>query len=106
MVEDNTSELHTKYPMTRRRFLKLLGASTAMAVLIQYIDWGKFAASARSGQAPQRNAVGLDETQPNAKSFRGAHPEVSITPLTGDRVLLVGDALTRSQRIIGYGSFA
>lgn len=105
MVEDNTSELNTKYPMTRRRFLKLLGASATMAVLIQYIDWGKFTASARSGEAPQQNPVVHDETPPNVKKFPAARPEVSVTPLTGDRALLVRDALTTSQRIIGYGSF-
>jgi hypothetical protein len=100
-MEDEASDANGKFGMSRRKFLKLVGVTGAIAAFIPLIDWGKFVPSPSTAKAERQEVILPDETQVNSKRHPVTRPEVSISPLTGDRVV-VRDPLRTSQHIIGW----
>ncbi len=76
-----------KDALSRRDFLKLLGAAGVALTFTPFVPWGKFMPNP-SNAALQRVQVTLpDGTQANVKSFPKNHSEVITYPSTGDPVL-------------------
>ena len=73
--------------LSRRDFLKLMGAAGTGLAFAPFVPWGNFMPNP-SGATLKKVSVELpDGTQANVKTFPTNHAEVITYPKTGDRVL-------------------
>jgi Rieske Fe-S protein len=73
--------------LTRRDFLKLLGAAGVALVFTPFINWGKFMPNP-DNVVPKRAQVILpDGTAANVNTFPVNHQEIITYPSTGDSVI-------------------
>jgi rieske iron-sulfur protein len=73
--------------LTRRDFLKLLGAGGVGLVFTPFVNWGKYMPNP-DNVAPNRAQVILsDGSAANVKTFPVNHQEIITYPITGDPVL-------------------
>lgn len=74
-------------PLSRRDFLKLLGAGGTAVAFAPFVPWGNFMPNPRSSSIEKAPIILPDGTQANLKTFPINHAEVITYPKTGDRVL-------------------
>ena len=77
----------TKEILSRRDFLKLMGAGAAAVSFAPFVPWGKFMPNPSSASLEAAPVILPDGTQANVKTFPTNHAEVITYPKTGDRVL-------------------
>ena len=78
--------LKTK-PLSRRDFLKLLGAGGTAVAFAPFVPWGNFMPNPSSASLEKAPIILPDGTQANVNTFPTNHAEVITYPKTGDRVL-------------------
>ena len=78
--------LKTK-PLSRRDFLKLLGAGGTAVAFAPFVPWGNFMPNPSSASLEKAPVILPDGTQANVNTFPTNHAEVITYPKTGDRVL-------------------
>ncbi|MDE1861679.1 MAG: twin-arginine translocation signal domain-containing protein [Thaumarchaeota archaeon] len=87
MAESETGEIDTRGTVTRRDFLRLLGAAGVGLAFAPFIPWGQFMPNP-SNIVPKKVKVTLsDGTTANLKTFPVNSSEVITYPVTGDPVL-------------------
>jgi Rieske Fe-S protein len=74
-------------PLSRRDFLKLLGAGGTAVAFAPFVPWGNFMPNPSSSSLEKAPVILPDGTQANLKTFPINHAEVITYPKTGDRVL-------------------
>jgi len=74
-------------PLSRRDFLKLLGAGGTAVAFAPFVPWGNFMPNPSSASLEKAPVILPDGTQANLKTFPINHAEVITYPKTGDRVL-------------------
>jgi rieske iron-sulfur protein len=74
-------------PLSRRDFLKLLGAGGTAVAFAPFVPWGNFMPNPSSASLEKAPVILPDGTQANLKSYPVNHAEVITYPKTGDRVL-------------------
>jgi Rieske Fe-S protein len=74
-------------PLSRRDFLKLLGAGGTAVAFAPFVPWGNFMPNPSSASLEKAPVILPDGTQANLKSYPINHAEVITYPKTGDRVL-------------------
>ena len=74
-------------PLSRRDFLKLLGAGGTALAFAPFVPWGKFMPNPSSASLEAAPVILPDGTQANVNTFPTNHAEVITYPKTGDRVL-------------------
>ena len=85
-------------PLSRRDFLKLLGAGGTAVAFAPFVPWGNFMPNPSSSSLEKAPVILPDDTQANLKTFPINHAEVITYPKTGDRVL-DGEAFRKWQFI-------
>ena len=85
-------------PLSRRDFLKLLGAGGTAVAFAPFVPWGNFMPNPSSASLEKAPVILPDGTQANLKTFPINHAEVITYPKTGDRVL-DGEAFRKWQFI-------
>ena len=85
-------------PLSRRDFLKLLGAGGTAVAFAPFVPWGNFMPNPSSASLEKAPVILPDDTQANLKTFPINHAEVITYPKTGDRVL-DGEAFRKWQFI-------
>ena len=85
-------------PLSRRDFLKLLGAGGTAVAFAPFVPWGNFMPNPSSASLEKAPVILPDDTQANLKTFPINHTEVITYPKTGDRVL-DGEAFRKWQFI-------
>jgi len=85
-------------PLSRRDFLKLLGAGGTAVAFAPFVPWGNFMPNPSSASLEKAPVILPDDTQANLKTFPINHSEVITYPKTGDRVL-DGEAFRKWQFI-------
>ena len=85
-------------PLSRRDFLKLLGAGGTAVAFAPFVPWGNFMPNPSSASLEKAPVILPDGTQANLKTFPINHSEVITYPKTGDRVL-DGEAFRKWQFI-------
>lgn len=73
--------------LSRRDFLKLMGAAGTGLAFAPFVPWGNFMPNPRSASLEKVPVELPDGTQANVKTFPVNHAEVITYPKTGDRVL-------------------
>ena len=73
--------------LSRRDFLKLMGAAGTGLAFAPFVPWGNFMPNPSSASLEKVPVILPDGTQANAKTFPLNHAEVITYPKTGDRVL-------------------
>lgn len=73
--------------LSRRDFLKLMGAAGTGLAFAPFVPWGNFMPNPSSASLEKVPVELPDGTQANAKTFPLNHAEVITYPKTGDRVL-------------------
>ena len=74
-------------PLSRRDFLKLLGAGGTALAFAPFVPWGNFMPNPSSASLEKAKVILPDGTQANVNTFPVNHAEVITYPKTGDRVL-------------------
>ena len=74
-------------PLSRRDFLKLLGAGGTAVAFAPFVPWGKFMPNPSSASLDKAPVILPDGNQANVNTFPVNHAEVITYPKTGDRVL-------------------
>jgi len=74
-------------PLSRRDFLKLLGAGGTAVAFAPFVPWGHFMPNPSSASLEKAPVILPDGTQANVNTFPVNHAEVITYPKTGDRVL-------------------
>jgi Rieske Fe-S protein len=74
-------------PLSRRDFLKLLGAGGTAVAFAPFVPWGNFMPNPSSASLEKAPVILPDGTQANINTFPVNHAEVVTYPKTGDRVL-------------------
>ncbi len=74
-------------PLSRRDFLKLLGAGGTALAFAPFVPWGYFMPNPSSASLEKAQIILPDGTQANVNTFPINHAEVITYPKTGDRVL-------------------
>ena len=74
-------------PLSRRDFLKLLGAGGTAVAFAPFVPWGNFMPNPSTASLEKAPVILPDGTQANLKTFPINHSEVITYPKTGDRVL-------------------
>lgn len=77
----------TKDALSRRDFLKLLGAAGVALTFTPFIPWGKFMPNPSNISLVRAQVILPDGSQANVKTFPINHSEVITYPLSGDAVL-------------------
>jgi Rieske Fe-S protein len=85
-------------PLSRRDFLKLLGAGGTAVAFAPFVPWGNFMPNPSSASLEKAPVILPDGTQANLKTFPINHAEVITYPKTGDSVL-DGEAFRKWQFI-------
>jgi rieske iron-sulfur protein len=73
--------------LSRRDFLKLLGAAGVALTFTPFVPWGKFMPNPSNAALVRAQVILPDGTQANVKTFPKNHSEVITYPKTGDTVL-------------------
>ena len=76
-----------KNTLSRRDFLKLLGAAGTALAFTPFVPWGKFMPNPDTTSLERAKVILPDETQANVNTFPLNHSEVITYPKTGDSVL-------------------
>ncbi|MDE1840133.1 MAG: twin-arginine translocation signal domain-containing protein, partial [Thaumarchaeota archaeon] len=76
-----------KDALSRRDFLKLLGAAGVALTFTPFVPWGKFMPNPSNASLERAQVILPDGTQANVKTFPKNHSEVITYPKTGDTVL-------------------
>jgi len=84
MSEQDSSGKNT---LSRRDFLKLLGAAGTALTFTPFVPWGKFMPNPDTTSLERAKVILPDGTQANVNTFKINHSEVITYPKTGDRVL-------------------
>ena len=74
-------------PLSRRDFLKLLGAGGTAVAFAPFVPWGNFMPNPSSASLEKAPVILPDGSQANVNTFPINHAEVITYPKTGDRVL-------------------
>ena len=74
-------------PLSRRDFLKLLGAGGTAVAFAPFVPWGNFMPNPSSAAVERAPVILPDGSQANINTFPINHAEVITYPKTGDRVL-------------------
>ncbi len=74
-------------PLSRRDFLKLLGAGGTAVAFAPFVPWGNFMPNPSSASLEKAPVILPDGTQANVNTFPTNHAEVITYPKTEDRVL-------------------
>jgi len=74
-------------PLSRRDFLKLLGAGGTAVAFAPFVPWGNFMPNPSSASLEKAPVILPDGSQANVNTFPINHAEVITYPLTEDRVL-------------------
>jgi len=74
-------------PLSRRDFLKLLGAGGTAVAFAPFVPWGNFMPNPRAASLEKAPVILPDGTQANVNTFPINYAEVITYPKTGDRVL-------------------
>jgi len=74
-------------PLSRRDFLKLLGAGGTAVAFAPFVPWGNFMPNPSSASLEKAPVILPDGTQANINTYPINHAEVITYPKTGDRVL-------------------
>ena len=74
-------------PLSRRDFLKLLGAAGTALAFTPFVPWGNFMPNPSSASLEKAKVILPDGTHANVNTFPVNHAEVITYPKTGDRVL-------------------
>jgi rieske iron-sulfur protein len=74
-------------PLSRRDFLKLLGAGGTAVAFAPFVPWGNFMPNPSSASLEKAPVILPDGTQANINTYPTNHAEVITYPKTGDRVL-------------------
>ncbi len=74
-------------PLSRRDFLKLLGAGGTAVAFAPFVPWGNFMPNPSTASLEKAPVILPDGTQANVNTFPANHAEVITYPKTGDRVL-------------------
>ena len=74
-------------PLSRRDFLKLLGAGGTAVAFAPFVPWGNFMPNPSSASLEKAPVILPDGTQANVNTFPLNHAEVITYPKTEDRVL-------------------
>ena len=85
-------------PLSRRDFLKLLGAGATAVAFAPFVPWGNFMPNPSSASLAKAPVILPDGAQANLKTFPINHAEVITYPKTGDTVL-DGEAFRKWQFI-------
>jgi len=85
-------------PLSRRDFLKLLGAGATAVAFAPFVPWGNFMPNPSSASLAKAPVILPDGIQANLKTFPINHAEVITYPKTGDSVL-DGEAFRKWQFI-------
>ena len=85
-------------PLSRRDFLKLLGAGGTAVAFAPFVPWGNFMPNPSSASLAKAPVILPDGAQANLKTFPINHAEVITYPKTGDSVL-DGEAFRKWQFI-------
>ena len=73
--------------LSRRDFLKLMGAAGTGLAFAPFVPWGTFLPNPSSASAERVPVELPDGTQANINTFPINHAEIITYPKTGDRVL-------------------
>jgi len=73
--------------LSRREFLKLLGAGAAGLAFAPFVNWGDYMPNPRGDNLESQKVILPGGTHANIKTFPVNHAEVITYPMTGDRVL-------------------
>ncbi len=73
--------------LTRRDFLKLLGAGGLALAFAPFIDWGRYMPNPVTTDLKRQQVILSDGTHANVSTFPINHQEVITYPATGDPVL-------------------
>ena len=73
--------------LSRRDFLKLMGAAGTALTFAPFVPWGKFMPNPDSAKLDKVPVILPDGGQANVNTFPTNHAEVITYPSTGDRVL-------------------
>jgi Rieske Fe-S protein len=84
MSEQNAS---TKGTLSRRDFLKLLGAAGTGLAFAPFVPWGNFMPNPDTTSLERAKVILPDDTHANVNTYPVNHAEVITYPKTGDRVL-------------------
>ena len=76
-----------KSGLSRRDFLKLMGAAGTGLAFAPFVPWGNFMPNPSSASLERVPVELPDGTQANVATFPTNHAEVITYPKTGDRVL-------------------
>jgi len=74
-------------PLSRRDFLKLLGAGGTAVAFAPFVPWGNFMPNPSSASLEKAPVILPDGSQANVNTYPINHAEVITYPKTGDRVL-------------------
>ena len=74
-------------PLSRRDFLKLLGAGGTAVAFAPFVPWGNFMPNPSSASLEKAPVILPDGSQANVNTFPTNHAEVITYPKTEDRVL-------------------
>ncbi len=74
-------------PLSRRDFLKLLGAGGTAVAFAPFVPWGNFMPNPSSASLEKAPVILPDGSQANINTYPINHAEVITYPKTGDRVL-------------------
>ena len=81
------SDQENRSKLSRRDFLKLMGAAGTGLAFAPFVPWGSFLPNPSSASAEKVPVELPDGTQANINSFPVNHAEIITYPKTGDRVL-------------------
>src|SRR5574338_935706 len=73
--------------LSRRDFLKLMGAAGAALTFAPFVPWGRFMPNPDTAKLEKVPVILPDGGQANVNTFPANHAEVITYPKTGDRVL-------------------
>ena len=73
--------------ITRRDFLKLLGAGATVVSFTPFVPWGNYMPNPQTDNLQKAKVILSDGTHANLHSFPSNHAEVITYPSTGDAVL-------------------
>ena len=76
-----------KNTLSRRDFLKLMGAAGTALTFTPFVPWGKFMPNPDTTSLERAKVILPDGTQANVNTFPVNYSEVITYPKTGDRVL-------------------
>ena len=74
-------------PLSRRDFLKLLGAGGTALAFAPFVPWGNFMPNPSSAATDRAKVILPDGTHANLNTFPKNHAEIITYPKTGDDVL-------------------